>query len=147
MYMCTCLYIYVQVTALGDRISWKTQNSAVRGELIEDATAESDVKEDVWQAEYIAAFGVPPPMEKLFDDETQAMMGWYNGEIDRDEELKKAKQQGWVDEGATVSAESDAKIALARAKENAKTPVSDTDNGEEEDNSIEVSAHSTLMFL
>jgi hypothetical protein len=123
-----------QVTNVGDRISWTTENSAVRGELIQDATAESDVTEEVWQAEYIAAFGVPPPMEKLFDDETQAMMGWYDGEIDRDAELAKAKEQGWVDQGATVSAESDATIALARAKENAKKPASGDEN---EDNSIQ----------
>jgi len=33
--------------------------------------------------------GVPPPMEKLYDDETQARMGWYDGEIDQEAELAK----------------------------------------------------------
>jgi hypothetical protein len=47
-----------QVTKLGERISWTTDHDIVRGEVIEDATAESDVAEAVWQAEYIAAFGV-----------------------------------------------------------------------------------------
>ena len=75
-------------------------------------------------------------MEKLYDDETQAQMGWYDGEIDRDAELAKAKEQGWLDADAAVGAESDAKIALAKAKENAKKPVED---GKEEGNSIEVS--------
>jgi len=46
-----------------------------------------------------------------------------------------AKAQGWLDQGAKVGAESDALIALAKAKENAKQPASD---GEEEDNSIQV---------
>jgi len=46
-----------------------------------------------------------------------------------------AKAQGWLDQGAKVGAESDALIALAKAKENAKKPASD---GEEEDNSIQV---------
>ena len=30
-------------------------------------------------------------MEKLYDDETQAQMGWYDGEIDRDAELLKVE--------------------------------------------------------
>ena len=47
-----------QVTKLGERISWTTDHDIVRGEVIEDATAESDVAEEVWQAEYLAAFGV-----------------------------------------------------------------------------------------
>ena len=47
-----------QVTKLGERISWTTDHDIVRGEVIEDATAESDVAEGVWQAEYLAAFGV-----------------------------------------------------------------------------------------
>ncbi len=41
----------------------------VRGEVIETATAESDVEEETWQREYEKAFGCPPPMEKLYDDE------------------------------------------------------------------------------
>lgn len=80
-----------QVTKVGERISWTTEHVVERGELTDDATAESDVTEQVWQAEYIEAFGVPPPMEKLYDDETQAQMGWYDGEIDRDAELLKVE--------------------------------------------------------
>ena len=53
--------------------------------------------------------------------------------------LSQAKEQGWLAEGATVGAESDAVIALAKAKENAKKPASGIDDGEEEDNSIQVS--------
>jgi len=121
-----------QVTKVGEKIS--EFHTAVRGELIDCATVESDVTEDAWQKEYIKAFGVPPPMEKLYDDETQAQMGWYDGEIDQEAELAKAKAQGWLDQGAKVGAESDALIALAKAKENAKQPASD---GEEEDNSIQ----------
>jgi len=124
-----------QVTKVGEKISFNSD--VVRGELIDCATVESDVTEAAWQAEYIKAFGVPPPMEKLYDDETQAQMGWYDGEIDRDAELAKAKEQGWLAEGATVGAESDAVIALAKAKENAKKPASGIDDGEEEDNSIQ----------
>ena len=62
-------------------------------------------------------------MDKLYDDETQAQMGWYEGEIDRDSELAKAKERGWLDEDASVGAESDAKIKLAKAKENASKPA------------------------
>jgi hypothetical protein len=127
-----------QVTNIGERISWTTEHDVVRGEIIEDATAESDVTEEVWQSEYIAAFGVPPPMDKLYDDETQAQMGWYEGEIDRDSELAKAKERGWLDEDASVGAESDAKIKLAKAKENASKPALGNVDGEEEDNSIQV---------
>ena len=66
----------------------------MRGELIDTATAESDVTEEVWQAEYIREFGVPPPKEKLYDDETRAMSGWYAGEVDRQEQLQRAKESG-----------------------------------------------------
>ena len=79
------------VTKVGQKIS--EHMDVVRGELIDTATAESDVTEDVWQAEYIKAFGVPPPMEKLYDDETRSMAGWYDGDIDRQAEIQRAKAQ------------------------------------------------------
>lgn len=79
------------VTKVGEKIS--EHMDVVRGELIDTATAESDMTEDVWQAEYIKAFGVPPPMEKLYDDETRSMAGWYDGDIDRQAEIQRAKDQ------------------------------------------------------
>ena len=44
----------------------------------------------------------------------------------------------WLDEDASVGAESDAKIKLAKAKENASKPALGNVDGEEEDNSIQV---------
>jgi len=88
------------VTQTGEQISALLPD-VVRGELIETATDESDVTEEAWQAEYIRAFGVPPPMEKLYDDETRAQQGWFEGEVDRDRETERAKSQGWLSgEGA-----------------------------------------------
>ena len=57
------------VTRVGEKIS--ELMDVVRGEVIETATAESDVEEETWQREYEKAFGCPPPMERLCDDETQ----------------------------------------------------------------------------
>jgi hypothetical protein len=84
------------VTRVGEKIS--ELMDVVRGEVIETATAESDVEEETWQREYEKAFGCPPPMERLCDDETQGMAGWYDGEVDRERELDRAKAQGWIDE-------------------------------------------------
>ena len=84
------------VTQVGEKISELVD--VVRGEVIETATAESDVEEETWQREYEKAFGCPPPMEKLYDDEVQGMAGWYEGDVDRERELARAKAQGWIDD-------------------------------------------------
>jgi len=106
------------VTKEGEKIS--EFHTAVRGELIDCATVESDVTEDVWQQEYRKAYGCSPPVEKLYDDETQAMAGWYDGEIDREAELAKAKSQGWIG--------GDKATPLARSEA----------GGADEDNSVQV---------
>ena len=90
------------VTQVGDRISKLVD--VVRGEVIETATAESDVEEETWQREYEKAFGCPPPMEKLYDDEVQGMAGWYEGDVNRERELERAKAQGWLDPPLSAAA-------------------------------------------
>jgi len=114
------------VTQVGDRISKLVD--VVRGEVIETATAESDVEEETWQREYEKAFGCPPPMEKLYDDEVQGMAGWYEGDVDRERELERAKAQGWLDQPSAATAPLPAAAPAAAA-----SPRAEEEEEEEED--------------
>ena len=58
----------VVVCVAGESIS-PLLPSVVRGKVIATATDESDITEDDWQAEYMKAFGTPPPKDQLYDDE------------------------------------------------------------------------------
>ena len=66
-----------QVTAPGERISQYAD--IVRPELIQDATADSDVTDEEWEKEYFRVYGCAPPKEKLVDDEIRGMEGWTAG--------------------------------------------------------------------
>ena len=128
------------VTQVGQRISPLVD--VVRGEVIVTATTESDVTEDNWQvlpnskpqtpksvplnpklqppnpsqAEYIKVFGCPPPMEKLYDDETRAMTGWYEGDVDKERELERARAQGWLEDTDARAAAAQEQAVAARAQ-------------------------------